>query len=64
VLEDGSEVPLCPTSLGQIGALLPAGEHELRLRYRDPWVRVGLAISALTLLGSALVSLRRRGSHH
>lgn len=59
-LEDGSAVPLCPTSLGQIGAALPAGEHVLSLTYRDPWVRVGAGISAITVLGAALVALRRR----
>ena len=45
-LEDGSAVTLCPTSLGQIGGVLPAGEHVLTLTYRDAWVRVGAATSA------------------
>jgi uncharacterized membrane protein YfhO len=57
-LEDGREVSLCPTALGQIGARLPSGEHTLLLRYRDPWVRVGAAISGITLLLAALLALR------
>lgn len=59
-LEDGTAVALCPTSLGQLGVALPAGEHLLSLTYRDPWVRVGVAISAITLLLAALVALRGR----
>ncbi len=59
-LEDGTPVPTCPTSLGQVGVALPAGEHTLRLAYHDPWVRLGAAGTGLTLLGAALVALRRR----
>ena len=59
-LENGAPVWLCPTTLGQIGAALPPGGHTLRLRYRDPWVRIGAAVTGTTLLLVALVALRRR----
>ena len=59
-LEDGATAVACPTLLGQIGLRLPAGEHEVELRYRDPWVRVGASVSALSLLGCALAVRRLR----
>lgn len=59
-LEDGATAAACPTLLGQIGLRLPAGEHEVELRYRDPWVRVGASVSALVLLACALALRRLR----
>jgi hypothetical protein len=59
-LEDGGAVPTCTTLLGQIGVPLPPGEHELVLRYRDPWVRVGGSMTLLTLLAGALAASRLR----
>lgn len=57
-------VPLHPTGLGQIGIILPAGEHLLALGYRDRSLPWGAALSLATLLG-ALAEVRRRsaGSH-
>ena len=49
---------VCPTSLGQLGVALPPGEHGVRLVYRDPWVPVGGAVTLVTLLAAALVSVR------
>jgi hypothetical protein len=59
-LDGTTRLLTCPTALGQIGVRLPAGEHELRLRYRDPWVRIGGATTLVTALAGALVALRRR----
>ena len=56
--EDGGVSPTCATLLGQIGVPLPAGEHEVTLRYRDPWVRVGGSVTLLTLLAGALAARR------
>lgn len=56
----GEPLPLWPTALGQIAALVPAGEHQVRLRYRDPWVAVGGALSMVTLLAMVL-TWRRTG---
>jgi hypothetical protein len=63
-LDDGTAAPTCPTALGQLGVALPAGEHVVTLRYRDPWVRVGAATTAIALLGTALVASRRRRRRH
>ncbi len=63
-LDDGTAAPTCPTALGQLGVALPGGEHRVTLRYRDPWVRVGGATTAIALLGTALVASRRRPRHH
>ena len=61
---DGVPVALFPTALGQIGTTLPPGAGTLVLRYRDPWVARGVAVTLLTglaLAGTALVRrLRRR----
>jgi uncharacterized membrane protein YfhO len=54
------EANLCPTTLGQIGFAVPAGAHEVRLDFRDPWVPVGVAISLLTLLALGWISVRAR----
>ena len=59
-LDDGTSAATCPTALGQLDIALPAGEHALTLRYRDPWVRVGAATTAIALLAAALVTSRRR----
>ncbi|HVS04404.1 MAG TPA: hypothetical protein VMT16_16690 [Thermoanaerobaculia bacterium] len=61
-LEDGTAVPLCPTTLGQIGLVVPPGERVVTLLYRDPWVRIGAALSATALLLLLLVLRRRRAS--
>jgi hypothetical protein len=58
-LDDGALAPTCPTALGQLGVALPPGERTVTLRYRDPWVRGGAAVTAITLLGAALFVLRR-----
>lgn len=45
------------------GVTVPAGRHEVVLRYRTPGLRTGAAVSAVTLaglLGWALVDRRRR----
>jgi len=41
---------------------VPAGSHVVELRYRDPWIGVGLVISGIAwaLLGALMVLLRRR----
>jgi hypothetical protein len=59
---DGEAVPLYPTALGQIGAVVPAGEHRLELAYRDRWLLPGAALSllGLALAGGLVVAGRQR----
>jgi hypothetical protein len=60
---DGAPLTLVPTAIGQIGAELPAGEHALEMRYRDPLVPAGAVVSlaALAAVGAVLALERRRG---
>ena len=46
----GDEAVIHRGGLGTMGLVLPAGEHELTLRYRDPWVTRGLVVSITTLV--------------
>ena len=39
---------------------LPAGEHSVTLRYTPPGLKLGLALSALSLAVTAAWALRRR----
>jgi len=61
---DGRPLRLYPTALGQMGAVLPAGEHRVHLAYRDSRVAWGAAVSLTTLLAVVALcapALRRRG---
>ncbi len=48
---DGKSVPLQRADLGLMGALLPAGTHDLQLRFHAPGQRLGIGLA----IGSALV---------
>ena len=39
---------------------LPAGEHEVELRYTPPGLLPGLALGALSLAGLALAMVKKR----
>jgi hypothetical protein len=49
---DGREAPVLRTDLCLTAVLVPPGAHRLDLRYRDPWLRRGGAISLLALAAS------------
>jgi len=55
---DGATLPLYPTAACQIGLELPAGEHALDLRFREPRVGLGAAISLATLALCAVAAAR------
>jgi hypothetical protein len=59
---DGAPVPVLETGAGYLAIPVPAGTGRVRLVYRDPWVRVGAAASAVALLGLGVVARRRRGA--
>ena len=54
------ELPVFETAAGYMAVLVPAGESAVELRFRDPWVSLGAAISATTLLVALALGLRRR----
>lgn len=49
-LLNGEEVPLQKVNIGFTGMMLPAGKHQVELYYEPPFVKLGMAISLLTLL--------------
>jgi len=52
---DGKPVETYPTAACQLGVALPPGEHRLVLRYGEPRVGAGAAVSLLTLGAGAAV---------
>jgi len=42
-----------PTAACQLGLQLPAGRHRLELRYREPLLPLGLAVTLAALAGGA-----------
>lgn len=54
---DGVPATLYRVNLLFRGIAVPAGEHEVRLRYRPPAVRAGIGLSLLTLSGLTLSGL-------
>jgi hypothetical protein len=55
---DGIEQRVYLTAACQLGLELPAGEHELALRFHQPWLGAGAAISLATLALVALAGAR------
>ena len=60
---DGAPLVLWPTAAGEMAFEVPAGRHQVELSYRDPWVAVGGAASAVAALGLLLAALRTRERH-
>ncbi|HSM14963.1 MAG TPA: hypothetical protein VLA66_12930, partial [Thermoanaerobaculia bacterium] len=59
----GRPLPVLETAAGYLAVVVPGGGGPVRLHYRDPWLRAGAALSALSLLGlggRALLLRRRR----
>ena len=61
---DGHEVPAIVTNIGYQGVVVPPGRHIVEMRYRNPLVATGAAVSAATLLALVLMlrnEARREG---
>jgi hypothetical protein len=57
---DGGRLHLGRTPDGLIEAVVPPGDHEVRLDYRtDGWDRLGLGLTVLTIAGWAAARRRR-----
>jgi hypothetical protein len=54
-LLDGTAITTYPTAACQLGVKLPAGEHRLVLRYREPFLGLGAALSVTALAAGAAV---------
>jgi hypothetical protein len=57
---DGHEVPAIITNIGYQGVVVPPGRHIVEMRYRNPLVATGAAVSAATFL--ALLLMLRSGA--
>ncbi|MBX3055022.1 MAG: YfhO family protein [Anaerolineae bacterium] len=55
---NGVKTPLLTVNYGLQGVLLPAGTHEIELRYRLPGLALGLWVTAVTLLLVCLLAWR------
>lgn len=56
---DGSEVPAIVTNIGYQGVVVPAaGRHVVEMRYRNPLIAAGAAVSLVTLLALFLGARR------
>ncbi len=60
---DGHETPAIVTNVGYQGIEVPPGRHEVEMRYRNPLIAVGAAISLATLLALVLF-VRASGVRH
>jgi hypothetical protein len=47
---DGEPAPLIGTNIAYQGLIVPAGTHTIAMRYRNPFVPIGGAITLLTLI--------------
>jgi hypothetical protein len=59
---DGKQVPSVLTNLGYQGVAVPPGRHVVELRYRNPLIAIGGAVSLVTLLALVFAARRRRES--
>ena len=57
---DGHPAPLIATNIAYQGLVVPEGAHTIAMRYRNPFVPVGGAISLLTLIAFAAAAWLRR----
>jgi len=57
---DGKPVAVFPTAACQAGVQLPPGAHRLELRYRDPAVPLGAAVSLVGLIVGSILFRRRQ----
>jgi hypothetical protein len=57
---DGAGAAVYPTAVGQLGIELPPGEHRVELRYREPWLVPGAAVSLVALLACLALAGARR----
>jgi hypothetical protein len=60
---DGRDVPLVPTNIAFQGLTVPAGTHTIEIKYRNPLVAIGGAITLVTFLLLSAAALLTRRSH-
>jgi uncharacterized membrane protein YfhO len=58
-VQDGRPVPVVRADFGLLGLPVKAGEHRVELRYRNPWLLVGVVITGLSALLLAILLWRK-----
>jgi hypothetical protein len=58
---DGTPAPAIVTNIGYQGVAVPAGRHIVEMRYRNPLIALGGAISVLTVVAMRWAFCRMRG---
>jgi uncharacterized membrane protein YfhO len=61
VTVDGKPVQSVVTNIGYQGVAIPAGRHIVEMRYRNPLIAIGGAISIAALAAVVFVFCRMRG---
>jgi predicted nucleic acid-binding protein len=57
---DGESAPLIATNIAYQGLVVPPGTHTIAMRYRNPFVPIGGAISVIALAAFAVASRMQR----
>jgi hypothetical protein len=60
---DGRAVALLPANVGYQAVVVPPGEHTVGLRYHNPFIPAGAAVSAVTILLLLSMAFRADVSH-
>jgi predicted nucleic acid-binding protein len=55
---DGHSAPLIATNIAYQGLVVPAGTHTIAMRYRNPLVPIGTAITLLTMIALFIAARR------
>jgi len=59
---DGHPVPLIATNLAYQGLVVPAGTHTIVMRYRNPLIPIGAAITFIAFFALAVIAWRTRNA--
>ena len=59
VTVDGAEAEALVVNVGFQGVAVPQGRHVVEMRYRNPLIAVGAAVSLASLLALAFITMRR-----
>ena len=57
---DGAPMEIVPANIAGRAVAIPAGQHQVRMEYRTPGLRLGLGLSGLGYLAIGAVILGRR----
>ena len=56
---DGKETEVINVNTGFMGIALEEGEHEIYFEYSTPWIKTGVIISILGILGLIIIIIKQ-----